>query len=338
MNRFQHWMHLARPFSLAATFVPITITFCMVIGCFGREPFFKFIGNYFLALLSCGCLQISCNMLNSWGDYRSGLDTPDNPSNQSEIVFGILSPNRVLTVALLFNFTGAAVGSILLWRCFSIELLALAVIGIFGSLNYSTGIKFKYRGFGVPFVFFLMGVFLMMAADLVFGGLLHSLFVANLPVNAVIVTLICLSTSGMVANIMHANDMRDIEKDAGAGIKTTASLLGPRRAATLFTALHLLPHIAAVTITICFAVTAMSAPRITNLFVALLLLLPLLTLPRTIKLVRTAWENLGVLPHLESWGGLLPQTAKLFLQTGLLYCVTWIALFLMFYNAQHTLP
>ena len=322
------WIHLCRVWSLTATLAPIAVVATFNAMCphwTGESPALAWGAwtlNLVLALVSCGSLQIACNLLNTWGDFRSGVDSPERLPNRPELVNGTLGPEAVLRAALVFVALGSAAGLYLLSRCFSWTLSVYAVLGIAGSVNYSTGIRFKYRGLGVPFVFLLMGVWLMLAADLCLGGKLNGL-IASSPSGFALAASILSPICFLVSNILHANDMRDIEDDVEAGIKTFASSLGPRGALVAFRIMHLLP-LAGVVSTFILLPKSLGSASPLALTRALPLLLPLLLLPLTIQVLALGRRGLSSHIHQESWKGLLPGTARLHLLFGLLQAVSFL--------------
>lgn len=318
---FRDWLHLFRLWSLTATITPLLAVFAfnLAAASWSVTPILSYstgtkIFHLLLTLLSCGSLQICCNLLNTWGDFHSGVDTPERCPTRSELVDGVISPRQAFCAAVTFLAIGIFLGLILLLRCFSWNLLLLAFIGILGSINYSTGIRFKYRGLGVPFVFFLMGALLMLAADLCYGGALYRML-SDGGLSALFAVLFLLPISCLVANILHANDMRDIEDDAEAGIKTLSTALGSCKAFSVYAILHLIPLISTVAFWLLFPKINSASGDGLHVF---LLLLPLLTLPLVVKTITDAWRGIPRLPHQKSWFGLIVLTAKIHLLTGVL--------------------
>lgn len=292
------WLRLFRVWSLTATFSPIWLAACFNAGR-AADPQTRagFIQNLLLAWASCGCLQIACNLLNLWGDYQSGVDRKGAHCGVSDLVEGRVSPNTVLFVSLGVVAAALVPAAVLLVRCFSWTLLAIAALGVFGTLNYCTGLRFKYRGWGPFCVFFLMGYLLLFAADGCLGGGLTRM----LRYLTIVPLMYGLPVSCLVANIMHANDMRDIEKDAAAGIVTPATWLGRNGALALFFVLHLLPYVAG-----CLFVYHP---------VMWLFWLPLL--PFTFLTLRRAVRARKGVPA-RDWAPLLGETARIHLLQGLL--------------------
>lgn len=296
------WLRLFRVWSLTATFSPIWLAACFNADrAANPQTRAVFIQNLLLAWAACGCLQIACNLLNLWGDYQSGVDRKDAHCGVPDLVEGRVSPNTVLCVAVGVVVAALVPAAVLLVRCFSWSLLAIAALGLFGTLNYCTGLRFKYRGWGPFCVFFLMGYLLLFAADCCLGGGL-TLWMRCWPFWTFPI-LYGLPVSCLVANIMHANDMRDIEKDAAAGITTPATRLGRNGALALFFVLHLLPYLESV------MMVWMGAYRL-SFWCPLLLPFTALALWRAVR------ARNGV--PARDWAPLLGETARIHLLQGLL--------------------
>ena len=164
-------------------------------------------------------------MLNTYGDYRSGVDTEASAHGESPILLGISAPKPC----------GGAASSPCAWplpwaSCSGSPAAgrsAFGLVGIAGGYGYTSGFwPYKYHACGPIMVFLLMGPLMVLPAYYIQGGSLDwRPFLASLPIA-------CLVTS-----IMHANDIRDIAHDREAGITTLAMLLGRRKALYLYAAL-----------------------------------------------------------------------------------------------------
>lgn len=132
-----------------------------------------------------------------------------------------------------------------------------------GVIGYTTGTKYKYIGLGVPVVFFLMGVVMVMAAY--YAQSMHLSWIAF---------VVSLPVSSLVAVILHGNDLRDFESDHAAGIRTTALMLGLSRGKRLFCVFHAVAYISVVVGVACGVLSFWT-------------LLVLLTLPLSFKVCRT---------------------------------------------------
>ena len=203
-------------------------------------------------------------------------------------------------------------------------LFAAGVVGALGSVNYSTGIKFKYHGLGVPFVSFLMGpleilvavaVMLPREADRIVDIVFTSM--RSRPFGALAIPLcfllLSLPVALLVGVIMHGNDMRDIPTDRAAGIVTLASRLGPRRALRYYNFCHVVPYV----------MTAAAA-----LIGGEWLFLPtLLALPLSVRTMRVAAKTYRENPESPKWRGLERASGLVHLVFGVLYAAAWFMVF-----------
>ena len=224
------WVKLFRPWSLAATIVPFLVSTAIV----GKiEPF-----RAPLAVFAGAMLQFAVNLLNTWGDARSGVDDAEGAFvSTPQLKEGLVTAAQVRNAAIACLVLAACAGVPLFFESGAVKrpLVAIAAIGMLGATNYATGLKFKYHGLGTVFVFFLMGY-------LEIAGFAYAIspdfrvapqfWVAGFPVSC------------LVAAILHGNDMRDISSDRAAGIKTLATVLGRKGSLALYFLLHLLPFAA----------------------------------------------------------------------------------------------
>ena len=119
------------------------------------------------------------------------------------------------------------------------------------------------------------------------------------------VALLSFPVACLVAVILHGNDMRDIDSDTAAGIRTTASTLGPRWALVLYHALHLAPY----AFCICTAAFARNCT----------LLLPFLTLPLTSRTLLSASRTYRKDKTHPPWLGLERASGGIHAIFGILY-------------------
>ena len=306
------WFLLFRPWSYTATLVP----FLVAAGLFGART--ARWGRWGAGLF-CGLLfQATVNLFNTWGDERSGVDAvPGAVRTTPQVHDGLVSMRALFLAAAVCAVSAGALGTGLClfrdngaWH-FDLPLLAAGLVGFLGATNYSTGIKFKYRGLGVPFVAFLMGPLEIFVA----GELLrpHAAF-ADLAAVADgrlwAFAFLTLPVASLVCVIMHGNDMRDIPTDRAAGITTPSTLLGPRGALSLYWICHLLPYV------VCAKLVRLDL---------LGFMLPCLALPLT---VRTLWRATTVYRSNRAnppWRGLERASGGIHFLFGALYAAgfTW---------------
>lgn len=305
------WFYLFRPWSYTATLVPFLVAAGLVSAWAPHEPVRWAVWGvgFVVGLL----FQATVNLLNTWGDERSGVDNvPGAIRTTPQVHEGLVSLRAVLAVALSCAALAALLGVGLCFpfagdgRSFNIPLLVAGAVGCLGSLNYSTGIQFKYHGLGVPFVSFLMGpleVFVACALLTPASAMqvltmphLGDFLLATIPVAA------------LVGVVMHGNDMRDIPSDRAAGIVTFASALGSRGALAYYCVCHLLPY--------AFCVFLAAAK-------GCVFLLPFLGFPLSLRTVRVAVRVYRSTPENPPWRGLERASGGILFVFGILSSAAW---------------
>lgn len=294
------WFFLFRPWSFTATLIPFLIALAITPPSHG-------IGRWWIGLVSGIFFQATVNLLNTWGDERSGVDAvPGAIRTTPQVHEGLVSMNALLAAALACAAAASLLGFALCfykdgveWRA-SVALLAAGFVGLLGSTNYSTGIKFKYRGLGVPFVAFLMGPLEIFVAMCILRPADAISFVT--PVTA----LLTVPAAALVCIIMHGNDMRDIPTDRLAGIKTPATILGPKSSLILYWVCHLLPYL----------VCAMMIARYGRM-----LLLPFMALPLTRRTLTAATRTYLEHPENPQWRKLERASGGIYTIFGILYAI-----------------
>lgn len=299
------WISLLRPWSLTASAVPFVVALpvCMrsARGWDGSSPL-----RWCIALAAALLLQTACNLLNTWGDWKSGLDSrPGAKASVPVLVEGKASPRAVLAAALAALAGSAALAAPLLAACgspagFNAPLAAAAAAGFAGAANYATLLRFKYAGLGTPFVFFLMGPVFFVG---VYSAAVDPDAACSMPAMAGVAAL-SLPTACHVAAILHGNDMRDRKSDAAAGVRTLASRFGARGALAAYALLMAAPFAAAAA-----AAAAFREPA---------LLLPLLALPPAARAVRRAFREFRASRGDPEWRGFEREAGKTHFLFGVL--------------------
>lgn len=204
------WFHACRPWSLTAAFVPVSLGAALAWG--------EGTLNWWLLALTLvggGAIQIGTNLFNTWGDYVSGVDTPESAESVVELVHKVFTPGQIRRAGFVAMGIAALVGVYFValrgW-----PILVLGLLGIAAGISYTAGpFRYKYTGVGSLAVFFLMGPLMAWGSYyLQTGSHSWTCVLASLPVGF------------LVSAILHANDMRDLEHDRGAGIRTGALFLG----------------------------------------------------------------------------------------------------------------
>ncbi len=221
MNKF--WFSAIRPWTLTASIIPILLGTVLAL----QESTAILTGRLITALIGGMLLQIAANLFNTWGDYVTGVDTVASAYSCPELVTGVMTPRQIRSAALACLAGGGLCCLWLAYECGWI-IIVLGAIGIAGAYCYTAGpCPFKYQGLGPLFVFFLMGPFMVFPAYYIQTERFSLLpLLASLP-------LACLVTA-----IMHANDLRDLEDDRAAGIRTFALFLGLNKGMIVYFALY----------------------------------------------------------------------------------------------------
>ena len=325
------WFLLFRPWSYTATLVPFLVAAAPLVTFIGKTSCICW-GHWAGGILVGLLFQATVNLLNTWGDERSGVDdVPGAIRTTPQVHDGLVSMRAVFAVAAtcaalaclgglaLCLFPAPVEGGGTTWKI-NWELLVAGFIGFLGSTNYSTGIKFKYRGLGVPFVSFLMGPLeIAVALMLLLPDIGH--YIAR-PGNLIVYIGWTLPVAALVGVIMHGNDMRDIPTDRAAGIVTLASRLGPRRALGYYRFCHVAPYVVWTLMAIFLLASSPHFRKALGGGVALLaLLLPYLCLPLTMKTLRTAARVYRECPENPKWRGLERGSGGIHFVFGILYAV-----------------
>lgn len=217
------WIMACRAWSFTASIIPLLIGAALAwLEGSGSFPLFL------LTLLGGVTLHAATNMQNSCDDFRRGVDSLEYSHGESPIVLGMLSEQAMRRAALLLFAAAGGIGLLLAFLC-GWPILVFGVLGILGGYGYTGGrLPYKYIALGPVMVFMLMGPLMVMSSYYVQAQTLtwESLFVG-------------FPAGFLVAAIMHANDIRDIEHDRECGIATLAMKMGFAPALKLYALLML---------------------------------------------------------------------------------------------------
>ena len=258
MSPARVWLGAARPATLPAAVVPVLVGTAV-----GAAEGAAFRGGPFAAALLCALLiQVATNFANDYSDFHRGADTPDRLGPVRATSAGLLRPRQVLAgIALTFGLAvllGLYLVSVGGW-----PILVIGVLSILAGLAYTGGPwPFGYHGLGDVFVFVFFGLVAVTGSAYLQTGRWTALAVAA----AVPVGL-------LVTNILVVNNLRDLPTDRAAGKGTLAVRIGDRPTRLQYAALAALAYAVPVLLVTLGAASAW-------------LLLPLLTLPLALRLVR----------------------------------------------------
>jgi 1,4-dihydroxy-2-naphthoate octaprenyltransferase len=211
---FRIWLRAIRPFSFPASVVPVAVG-AACAGALGSVSW----GGFALTLVGCVALQAGTNLVNEFYDWRMGADHSGSLGASRAILAGWLSPRAVLWAGLACFGVGCAAGFALV-AAIGWPILALGLIGVPLAYGYTAPpLKLAYRGLGEVTVFLLMGPLMVLGAYLVHRESNLALpLAASIPVGC------------LVAAILQANNVRDLDDDRRLGKRTLATILGRRGA------------------------------------------------------------------------------------------------------------
>ena len=203
------WLLAVRLPSLTAAVIPVLLGTAVAAD----ETFRP--GLFVLALLGSMAFQAGTNLVNDYYDHLFGVDTALSLGPSGVIQRGLLSPRAVL-IGGLACFAGGAAAGIAITVLTDWPVLLLGVASLVAGYAY-TGppLRLAYRALGEATVFVFMGpVIVMGAAYVQLEAFTWEAFLASVPIGL------------LVAAILHANNVRDIEDDRARGKVTLASIVG----------------------------------------------------------------------------------------------------------------
>lgn len=211
------WFLALRPWSFTAAFVPVALGVALA----GYQGSFN-LGLFLLTLIGGVAMQAGTNLINTYGDYITGVDTIQSAVTCPQLVSGALRPDEMKTAGIACFTFAVAIGLWLTYLC-GWPVIIAGLIGLVGGYCYTAGFAYKYKGLGSVMVFFLMGPLMAWPSYFIQTGEFSWLPVwVSLPIGF------------LVAAILHSNDLRDMAFDREAGIKTLALFLGLRASMTLY--------------------------------------------------------------------------------------------------------
>jgi 1,4-dihydroxy-2-naphthoate octaprenyltransferase len=285
------WLLAARPRTLPVAFAPVLVGTALAAaeGKARAAPAAA-------ALTGALLLQIGANLANDLFDSEKGADREDRIGPPRAMQLGLVTVAQMRRAIALVLGAAVAVGVYLVavggW-----PIAAIGVLSIAAALAYTGGpLPFGYHGLGDVAVFVFFGLFAV-------GG---THYVQALSLSPVALAA-ALPVGALATAILVVNNLRDIRTDARAGKRTLAVRIGPR--ATRFEFIGLL--VFAYALLPDFWLLGAASPWV---------LLPLLTLPRALGLVRTVTRAADG-PALNA---ALAGTARLAFGFSLLFAVGWL--------------
>jgi len=204
------WLRAVRVFSFTASITPILVGSALAAydGAFSAP--------LILAMLAASvACHAGCNLANDYHDHLRGTDTRESLGPSGVIQQGLLSAGQVrrgMVVAFaIATVLGLGIVAVTDWAIFVLALLCLAAAYLYTGGPRPLG----YVALGEVTVFLAMGPAMVVGSYYVLaGGIGWTALIASLPVGF------------LVAAILHANNIRDLDQDRAAGKVTMANWRG----------------------------------------------------------------------------------------------------------------
>src|SRR5215469_1828974 len=207
---FAIWIQAVRAPSLTAAAIPVLLGMAVA----ARDGFFS-LPRLLLALIGAMAIQAGTNLINDYYDYRSGADLEQTLGPSMVIQRGLLTPAQVWRGGVVAFAIGAALGLVLVYLA-GWPILWIGVASVAAGYFYTAKpVALAYIALGELTVFAFMGpaivlgTYFVMAEKFAWPALW-----ASIPLGF------------LVAGILHANNIRDIETDRRHGKRTLATILG----------------------------------------------------------------------------------------------------------------
>jgi len=229
MGIYRNWFLASRPWSFTMTAISVSVgsALAAIDGPFDWPL-------ALLALMSAILLHAATNLINDYYDVVNGVDTVQAATAQYRphpLVEGLLPREHVRRVAYGLFVLAALIGIYLTLVC-GVVILVIGLVGLLAGLTYTAPpLKYKYVALGEVSVFLMWGPLMVEGAYFVQRQSLSiSAFWVSLPFGV------------LVALVLLANNIRDIDHDHRRGIRTLAILLGHRLGLNTYLSLMVLAY------------------------------------------------------------------------------------------------
>ena len=260
MGLLKNWFLSTRPWSFTMTLISVSVgsALAAIDGGFSWPL-------YLLTAFGAVLMHAGTNLVNDYYDTRFGVDSEEAETAKYRphvIVQGLIPARQVLTAGLASFALAAAIGLYLTWVS-GPTVLFIGVIGVIAGLGYTAPpMKYKYVALGELSVFLMWGPLMVEGAYYVQRrALSFDAFLVSIPFGT------------LVALVLFANNIRDIEHDRKQHIKTIAMMLGPKAGIHAYLALVCLAYATTLAIALSGVLTMWG-------------LLVFLSLPVAVKLLR----------------------------------------------------
>jgi 1,4-dihydroxy-2-naphthoate polyprenyltransferase len=190
---------------------------------------------FFATAVGITLFHAATNLINDYFDTLYRVDQPDSPTAKyrpQPILAGIMTSRRLLQVSVILYVATFIIGLITAYAR-SWHILWIGIIGLMTSIFYTAGpVKYKYRALGEFAVFMMWGPLMIEGAYAVQQQILSAKAL-----------YISIPFGTLVALVLFANNMRDINYDSRQNVTTLSIVLGTKKSYMLFAGLILAAYI-----------------------------------------------------------------------------------------------
>ena len=285
----QAWLMAARPATLPAAAVPVLVGTAAAVG--EGVPLRPVV---LVATLCCALLiQIGTNFANDYSDYHRGADHDGRLGPIRVTQSGLISQSGVRRGIVVTFALAVLIGAGLAWVG-GWPIIVIGVCALISGLAYTGGpYPLGYHGLGDLFVFVFFGLVAVCGTAYLQSGAWSNFALA-----------LAVPVGLLVTNILVVNNLRDHPTDSAAGKHTLAVRIGAAATRAQYASFMALAYLVPVVLAL-----ADRARR--------WLLLPLVTLPLAIALVRQVSSGVSG----RELNTILERTGKLLLLFGVLLAI-----------------
>jgi 1,4-dihydroxy-2-naphthoate octaprenyltransferase len=186
-----------------------------------------------LPVLIIGVLSVHAltNLTNEYHDFKNGIDTKD--SETEHVLVNKSMSLKYVEVLGVISFVIALAAGIIIFLIQGLPILIIGIVGIIGGYFYTAPpFSAKYNAWGEIMVFVLMGPLLFIGSYISLTGVYE---------NSVI--LISLPMGFLITAVLHGNNLRDINRDKSAGIKTVSNMIGFNNSSLIYSFLIIMAYV-----------------------------------------------------------------------------------------------
>ncbi len=228
MDTLKFLWNLTRPHTLSASIMPVLVgtLYAIILTKTVSLPLF-------LAMfIACILIQIATNLFNEYYDFKTGLDDQNSVGISGVIVRGETTPDFILQLAIGLYIIAGGLGAFIAFKSSWLILGIGAYFMLLGYLYCAGPLPLSTTPFGEVVAGLVMGE----------GITLISFYIQTNMINWQII-LLALPSSLLIAQILTANNLRDMQNDREKGRKTLVIHLGKRRSIMYMTVIFLLCYL-----------------------------------------------------------------------------------------------